>query len=71
MPELGNQPGLSESQLSQLQRAFENKPADTIRGQFTEAPETLLAATKKKPTKKKPKSKARPRPKAKAKSQVV
>ena len=83
MSDLGNvvpiQPGLSESQLGQLQKAFENQPADVIRGQFVESSETVLeAATKrkparKKPSKKKPKPKAKPRPKskAKAKSQVV
>jgi hypothetical protein len=81
MPQLGtqNQAGLSEAQLSQLQAAFENQPADVIRGQYAEVPESILAAAaKKKPKPKpktkpkpKPKPKAKPRPKAKAKSQVV
>jgi outer membrane biosynthesis protein TonB len=83
MPQLGtpNQTGLSEAQLSQLQAAFENQPADVIRGQYAEVPESILAAAaKKKPKPKpkpktkpkpKPKPKAKPRPKAKAKSQVV
>ncbi len=70
---------LSESQISQLQEAFENQPADVIRGQLMDSSNTVLeAATKKKPSKSKsgykkskPKPKAKARPKAKSKSQVV
>jgi len=75
MPELN----LSKEQIGQLQSAFENQPADVIRGQFAEASEGILAAgygkkpkgkPKPKP-KSKPKPKPRARPKAKAKSQIV
>jgi hypothetical protein len=67
---------LSESQIRQLQEAFNNQPADVIRGQLMESSDIVLeAATKKKGGKKKaakkPKPKAKPRPKAKSKSQVV
>ena len=73
MPE----PNLSKEQIGQLQSAFENQPADVIRGQFAETSEGIFAAAygkkpKGKPKPKpKPKPRARPRPKAKAKSQVV
>ena len=34
---------LSESQIRQLQEAFNNQPADVIRGQFMESSEKYLA----------------------------
>ena len=70
---------LSESQIRQLQEAFNNQPADVIRGQLMEssdivleaAPKKSFAESGKKKAAKKPKPKAKPRPKAKSKSQVV
>jgi hypothetical protein len=71
MPELDHnipaEVGLSPAQIAQLQTAFENQPADVLRGSHAEIfPDSETSATKKKP-----KPKARPRPKAKSKSQVV
>jgi hypothetical protein len=71
MPELDNRTpdeiGLSPAQIAQLQKAFENQPADVLRGSHAEIfPDSETSATKKKP-----KPKAKPRPKAKAKNEVV